>query len=124
VRNKGRLYKVKSFLWAQPGNDSAVMEMLDKYGPMAVAIDASSYAFGVYKSGVYAVATGLCSSSNIDHAVLLVGYGIDNSTGKSIPYWKIKNQWGTSWGMNGYMLMARNRANNCGITGYAMFPIL
>jgi C1A family cysteine protease len=100
------------------------MEMLDKYGPMAVAIDASSDAFGVYKSGVYAVASGLCSSSNIDHAVLLVGYGVDNSTGKSIPYWKIKNQWGTSWGMNGYMLMARNRANNCGITGYAMFPIL
>ena len=114
---------MKSFLWAQPGNDSAVMEMLDLYGPMAVTIDASANAFGVYKSGVYAVASGVCSSTNTDHAVLLVGYGTVKSKGKQIPYWKIKNQWGTSWGMKGYMLMARNRPNNCGITGNAMFPL-
>jgi C1A family cysteine protease len=43
--------------------------------------------------------------------VLLTGYGTDATTG--IPYWLIKNQWGTSWVINGYMKISI--LNNCGI---------
>jgi cathepsin L len=114
-------YKVTNFVWAQQGSDAAVMEMLDLYGPLAVAIDASAAAFQSYKSGIYASTAGFCSSTTIDHAVLLVGYGVDASGNK---YWTIKNQWGTTWGNAGYMNIARGIPNNCAISLYAMTPIM
>ena len=54
--------------------------------------------------------------------VLLTGYGTDTTTG--IPYWIIKNQWGASWGINGYMKISRAILNNCGIALEATTPIL
>lgn len=55
-----------------PGDDNALMEVLDKYGPVPVAIDASPRSFSYYKSGIFASTTGACSK-NTDHAVLLTG---------------------------------------------------
>ena len=53
--------------------------------------DASSSKFDYYKSGVYATSIGSCSARNIDHVVLLTGYGTDSKGNK---IWIIKNQWG------------------------------
>ena len=36
----------------------------------------------------------------------------------------IRNQWGTSWGENGYMKLARNRGNTCGIASYVVYPVI
>jgi len=86
--------------------------------PVAVAIDASQSSFQFYSSGVYYEPA--CSSTNLDHTLLTVGWGVTSNGDK---YYIVKNSWGTAWGNEGYILMARDRNNNCGIATEASYPI-
>ncbi|XP_008069900.1 cathepsin L1-like [Carlito syrichta] len=91
-------------------------------GPMSVAIDASHESFQFYEEGVYYEPD--CSSENLNHALLLVGYGYEGAKPDENKYWIAKNSWGTDWGKYGYIKMARDRENNCGIASAASYPIL
>jgi hypothetical protein len=44
-----------------------------------------------------------CNHSRVDHAVLLVGYGVDTSIVPWLPYWKLRNSWGPAFGEGGYV---------------------
>merc|ERR1712159_257524 len=74
-------------------------------GPVSVAIEADQSGFQHYSSGIF---SGSCGTQ-LDHGVLVVGYGTDG--GKD--YWKVKNSWGTTWGDAGYIRMTKS----CGATG-------
>lgn len=98
------------------GNEKALKRAVARVGPVSVSIDASLTSFQFYSRGVYYDEN--CDRDNVNHAMLVVGYG----TQKGHKYWIIKNSWGESWGNKGYVLLARNKNNACGITNLASFP--
>jgi len=101
-------------------SDSAMMQALTLQ-PVSVAIEADQKAFQLYKSGVF---TGDCGV-NLDHGVLVVGYGTMSGT----DYYRIKNSWGTTWGDAGYIYIGRGSQFNdgqgqCGVLLSASYPSL
>ncbi|KAK7306535.1 hypothetical protein VNO77_44482 [Canavalia gladiata] len=88
--------------------------------PISAGIVGSSLDFQLYTGGIY---DGDCSSDpdDIDHAILVVGYGSEGD----VDYWIVKNSWGTSWGMEGYIYIRRNtdlEYGVCAINYMASYP--
>uniref|UniRef100_A0A667ZEY3 Cystein proteinase inhibitor protein salarin n=1 Tax=Myripristis murdjan TaxID=586833 RepID=A0A667ZEY3_9TELE len=115
----GRAAQCKGFVEIPRGCERLLAVALYKVGPISVGIDASQSSFQFYQSGVYSDPG--CNRAKINHAVLAVGYGV-TASGKK--YWIVKNSWSESWGDKGYILMARERRNLCGIADLASYPIM
>ncbi|OMO65391.1 Granulin [Corchorus olitorius] len=89
--------------------------------PVSVGIDGSAIDFQLYTGGIY---DGSCSDNpdDIDHAVLIVGYGADE---EGEEYWIVKNSWGTSWGIEGYFYLRRGTDlpyGVCAVNAMASYP--
>jgi C1A family cysteine protease len=108
--------KLSSCIDVTPQNQIHLKEAVSN-GPVSIAIEADTSIFQHYTGGV--ISSNLCGT-NLDHGVLIVGYGTEND---GTMYWLVKNSWGESWGENGYIKIARSESeNDPGICGIALQP--
>lgn len=73
--------------------------------PIAAMVDSRNWV--TYKGGIFSDC-----GTDLDHAVLIIGYTSD--------YWIVKNSWGTQWGNSGYIYL--KMGNTCGIGEMASYP--
>lgn len=107
-----------------PQDESIIQTSLTETGPLSALMDATNLQF--YESGVWSGHLANhplvgCSTDYLDHAVLLVGYGVDTTTGTD--YWTVKNSWGDKWGEDGYFRIVRG-TGECGINTAVTTSIL
>jgi len=104
-----------------PPSEAAIVAAVAQHGPVSVGIEADQAVFQFYHSGVL---TGACGT-HLNHGVLVVGYGVDSTTGT--PYWKVKNSWGSGWGEAGFVRIQRGKrwpsGGECGIATHASYPV-
>jgi len=96
--------------------EAAVIQALAS-GPGVVGTSVSFNYKYMYRCGIFCYEAGDHLLGRL-HAVEIVDYGTENG----VDFWVIKNSWGTEWGMEGYIMMSRNRNNNCGIATQASYP--
>ncbi|KAK9815144.1 hypothetical protein WJX73_008694 [Symbiochloris irregularis] len=116
------LIKFKGFAYVPEYDDEALMEAVYSRGPVAVSLDASQPGFRFYSDGVYESSTCFYKPDDLDHAVLVVGYGTSE---KGHDYWIIRNSWSTYWGDEGYIKISRHGPGKaCGITSGPMYAVV
>lgn len=101
-------YKIQSYQFLPYRNSTSLLHAVINQ-PISVSVDASSWQF--YAGGLFMD----CTESELNHAVLLVGYTKE--------YWIVKNSWGTGWGQGGYIWLPR-RGNPCMIADRAIATFL
>jgi len=99
-------------------DEAAILNAVANVGPVSVAFQVTTD-FLSYSSGVFTSKICTASPQTVNHAVLVVGYGTDATTG--LDYWLVKNSWGTNWGEDGYFQIQRG-VNMCGIAECASYP--
>ncbi len=103
-------------------NNETLLKQAVFQRPVASYLDVSTEIFQHYSGGI--IGQFDCGTEP-NHGILIIGYGEENSGQK---YWLVKNSWGISWGIDGYVKIARTESTSsigaCGIAKNPSFPII
>jgi cathepsin L len=104
------------------GGEAGLQAALLAKGPMAVSMDAEADEFRFYAGGVYSNPSCATAAGDLNHAVVVSGYGAAAAEGggPAVPYWLVKNMWSTWWGEEGYIRIAR-KGNDCGVATQPLY---
>ncbi|KAJ3648350.1 hypothetical protein Zmor_020160 [Zophobas morio] len=111
--------KIAGYVNVTEGDEEELKTVVGTIGPVTVVIT-TDMMWGAYQNGVYYNEDCMNTTEIFNHVVVVVGYGNENGE----DFWLVKNSWGTWFGQEGYIKMARNRDNNCGIASIARYPIM
>lgn len=112
---RGTTVKVSNYTQLAPKDTFSMMDAIDEGYSISIALKSGTYDFMYYNGGILDDADD-CTDSTVDHAVVIVGYG----TADGVPYWIVRNTWGTGWGESGYVRIKRG-INYCNME---MFPFI
>lgn len=122
----GKVAKVAEVFNITSGDEDDLAHAIETLGPVSIAYQVSPdfrlYSHGVYDSWNSTTNTTMCNNTAMDvnHAVVAVGLG---ETADGVPFYIVRNSWGTSFGMEGHFWMKRGE-NLCGVSDCASFPIV
>lgn len=113
-------YNLTDYVVFKSGDEEGLMHSLYNIGPLSIGVNANRD-WQLYNKGIYNPTETECPNSpvNMDHGVVLVGYGEEDG----IKYWTIRNSWGPDWGENGYIRITRGK-NTCGVANSPIYPIV
>jgi cathepsin H len=100
------------------GDETELAERLYNAGPIAVSFQVIG-GFNRYVSGVYRADNCGTTTLDVNHAVLLTGFGTENGAN----FWNIKNSWGATWGLAGYFKIERG-TNMCALAQCNSYPLI
>lgn len=119
VQNKSNFAATdKGYVDIKAGSEADLQAAVHDIGPISIGFDAEEN-FQLYDGGVFT--DDECETNSPDHGILVVGYG---TTSDNQEYWIVKNSWGADWGEKGYIRVARNAGNVCGIASNASYPLI
>ena len=108
-------YRIEDYV-VVPDYDNDQLKIAVAQQPVSVGVDATT--LKQYKTGI--ITEG---GQEMNHAVLLVGYG---TTKEGQKYWIAKNSWGPDWGEKGYFKVVRidgKGPSPCGISRQNVYPV-
>ena len=126
--NVTAVVNIKKYKMVKANNESQMLKDLLKR-PLSVAVDASQWQF--YESGI--MTDKECQYEQLNHAVLLVGYGTEKikekKKTKNIDYWTVKNSWSNAWGEEGFIRLTRkekkvHKRGTCGVAIEPLYPVV
>lgn len=106
---------VSSYSYVAP-KSVPVMKGFLSTQPLAVSVDSDSPDFKSYASGIFDSST---CGTQLNHNVLVVGWGTDAASG--LDYWLVKNSWSSNWGDQGYIKI--QIVDGVGICGVQLEPM-
>jgi len=98
-------------------NEETIKKVVFENGPLSVAVNATPFQF--YTGGILTPTVQSCNPQQLNHGVVIVGYGSEN--GKN--FWIIRNSWGAKWGEQGYIRLARG-IGACGVNTHVSTSVL
>jgi len=115
--------KITGFTFAPSDDEEQIKTFLYNTGPLSIGINATPlqfYFFGIFSPW----AEWICDPADLNHGVVLVGYGVQTSIlGTKTPYWIVKNSWGWYWGERGYFRIVRG-SGACGMNKDVLSAII